>query len=119
MINSITISGNVVAAPRKFGNEEHPGIGFTVASNIPVRKDGKWEEDCLYVSCVMFGNRVKKLADIISKGMSVVVNGQVRPERYTNKDGVLVNTFGVNVSDIQLPPKGKEVNAENYDNVPF
>ena len=103
MINVVALSGNVCADPRKFGTEEHPAIGFTLAVNVPVKDNGNWTEDTMYVSCVMFGRRVVKLADIIKKGMPLVVSGSVKPERYTNKDGVRIETFGVTVNEVQLP----------------
>lgn len=104
-INVYTCSGNVTQEIKRFGTEENPAIGFNIAVNVPVRKDGAWEEDALFISCVMFGKRVTKLADIIKKGMQLTVTGSLKPERYTNKDGVVVNTFGMTVNEIQLPRK--------------
>lgn len=110
-INTAVFSGNLTQDVKKFGNAENPAIGFTVAVNVPVRIDGQWEDEAMFVSCVMFGKRCVKLAEILHKGIGVTVSGSLKPEHYTNKDGVLVNTFGMTVSEIQLPKKQQESNG--------
>lgn len=107
-INTAVFSGNITQEVKKFGNQESPALGFSIAVNVPVRKEGEWIDDALFVSCVMFGKRCVKLAEILHKGMPVTVSGSLKPERYTNKDGVLVNTFGMTVNEIQLPRKQQE-----------
>lgn len=106
-INTAVFSGNITQDVKKFGNADNPALGFSIAVNVPVRKDGEWTDDVLFVSCVMFGKRCVKLADILHKGMGVTVSGSLKPERYTNKDGVLVNTFGMTVNELQLPRKSE------------
>lgn len=106
-INTAVFSGNITQEPRKFGTEENPGLSFNIAVNVPIRENGAWTEDVMYVSCSMFGARCKSLAGILTKGMNVTVLGTLKPERYTNKDGVIVNTFGMTAREIQLPPREK------------
>lgn len=109
-INTAVFGGNITQEIKRFGSEENPAIGFNIAVNVPIRQDGEWVEDTLFVSCVMFGKRVIKLSEIMHKGMNVTVCGSLKPERYKNKDGVVVNTFGMTVSEIGLPPKPKTEN---------
>lgn len=118
-INHAVISGNITNAPRKLGTQDNPGLSFSVAVNVPVRKDGKWETEPLFVDCAMFGNRCVKLSEILCKGMSVTVDGSLKPNRYTNKDGVLVNTFSLMVKDIQLPPANREGSVNSNESIPF
>lgn len=110
-INTAVFSGNLTQDVKRFGNADNPAIGFTVAVNVPVRENGEWKEDALFVSCVMFGKRCVKLAEILHRGMGVTVSGNLKPERYTNKDGVIVNTFGMTVNEIQLPKKQQDTNG--------
>lgn len=112
MINVACLSGNLTDKPRKFGTEENPGIGFTLAVNVPVKVDGEWGEDTMFVSCSMFGKRVVKLSEYLHKGTPVAVSGSVKPERYDTKDGIRVNGFGIIVSGLQLPPKPKDAGNE-------
>ena len=117
-INHAVISGNITKDPRKLGTQDNPGLSFSVAVNVPIRKDGKWETEPLFVDCAMFGNRCIKLSEILHRGMAVTVDGQLRPNRYTNKDGVQVNTFSLAVHDIQLPPVQK-TEADYNESIPF
>jgi single-strand DNA-binding protein len=55
-----------------------------------------------WVQCAMWGDRVEKLQQYITKGTKVVVKGEVSPEAYENKDNKIVATIKLNVNDLSF-----------------
>ncbi len=85
-INSITITGNAVAAP------DYTSITTTTGKTIPKatfrigtnpRKDFS-----MFISVCCFGDMAVNSATFITKGKKIGIEGRLEISGYTNKDGV-------------------------------
>lgn len=59
-----------------------PVLGFSVAVDVYV---GGGEKETLWVECAMWGERGQKVADYVTKGASVTVQGRVSLDSYEGK----------------------------------
>ena len=59
-----------------------PVLGFSVAVDVYV---GGGEKETLWVDCAMWGERGQKVADYVTKGASVTVQGRVSLDSYEGK----------------------------------
>lgn len=71
---------------------------FDCAVNRTFKREG--EPDADFFSCVAFGKIAETIEKYVSKGTKILIEGEVRNNNYTNKDGqkvygtqILVNSF--------------------------
>ena len=71
---------------------------FDFAVNRTFKREG--EADADFFSCVAFGKIAETIEKYVSKGTKILIEGEVRNNNYTNKDGqkvygtqILVNSF--------------------------
>ena len=102
-INSVVISGNLVADCEKAKAGETPLITFTIASNEYRRNNQTQEADSYanFIECTMFGKRVQSLAKYMVKGTKLVVLGHLRQQRW-EKDGEKRSKLGVIVEEVEI-----------------
>lgn len=99
-MNQFIITGRLCAAPEiKYSQEGKAAAKFNFAVNRKFKRDGEPEAD--FFQCVAFG----KIAEIfekcnVGKGIKLLIDGEVRNNNYTDKDGVkhygtqvIVNSF--------------------------
>ena len=81
-----------------YSNAGKPVAKFTIAIDRPVAKGAEKQTD--FISCVAFGKTAETIGNYVSKGQRIAIEGSVRVDSYTGKDGVkrtstsiLVNNF--------------------------
>lgn len=86
---SITIIGNVVTDPIRRRVGEHELIKFRVASNSRKRSaDGTWETgNSLFMTVTCWDRLVTGVGASLTKGLPVIVVGDVFTSEYEDKDG--------------------------------
>lgn len=78
-INRATISGNLTRdAELRAAASGTQILTFTVAVNERRKVGENWEDYPNFVGCVMFGTRAEKLAQWLTKGTKVCVEGKLR-----------------------------------------
>ncbi len=87
-VNTVAISGNLTRDPElRATSGGMQVLSFSVAVNERTKDaDGNWGDRPNYVDCVMFGARAEKLAQWLSKGSKVFVQGSLRYSSW-EKDG--------------------------------
>ena len=88
-LNSILLEGNLTRdAEIKYLNSGTPVLNFSIASNRYYKKEGAtdWTQDVSYFDCVVFGKAVEYCKDKALKGRGVRIIGQIKQDRYTDKD---------------------------------
>ena len=101
-INSVTISGNLVADCEKKNAGQTPLVTFVVAVNESKRTgENTWEDYPNFIECNLFGNRAKALADNLTKGTKVFVSGKLYQSRW-QKDGVNMSKVSITVDRIEI-----------------
>ena len=89
-INRVSISGNLTRDPElRVTPSGMQVLGFGVAVNDRRKNNqtGEWEDRPNFVDCVLFGARAEKLAQYLTKGTKVAVEGKLRYSAWEDKNG--------------------------------
>lgn len=63
-------------------------LSFRVACSERYKdKSGNWKESTEFVSCALFGKRAESLAQYLSKGTRVYIEGKLHTSSYEARDG--------------------------------
>lgn len=81
-------------------------LQMTVAVNERRKNNrtGEWEDYPNFIDCAMFGERAGKIADLLTKGTKVFVDGKLRYNQW-EKDGIKKSKLSVVVEDIDFVTK--------------
>lgn len=113
-INKAIITGNLTrdAELRSTGG----GLAvanFSVAVNERVKSTatGEWEDRANYIDCTMFGRRAEALAQYMTKGTKVTIEGKLRWSQW-EKNGEKRSKVEVVVDEVELMARGEKRAAE-------
>lgn len=103
-INRVIISGNLTRDAELRNTQSGMSVlSFGVAVNDRRKnQQGEWEEVPNYVDCTMFGNRAEKIAQYLTKGTKVAVEGKLRYSKWQDKDGSNRSKLEVVVDEIEF-----------------
>lgn len=97
----------------RFGKDGMAIAKFSVAVN----RMKKGEVD--YPNCIAFGKTAETIANYMSKGSQIGIEGHIQTGSYTNKEGNKVYTTDVIVDRLDFVGGGKTTNTNNQDgNIP-
>lgn len=101
---SITIVGNLTADPDlKFTQSGIPAANFTVASTPRSfdKQSNQWVDgDPLFLRCTVWRDHAEHVAESLSKGMRVIVQGNLKASQWTDKQGNNRTTYQIDVAEI-------------------
>lgn len=128
-INKVFISGNLTRdceLRSTATGTQILNIGVAVNDRRKNQQTGEWEDVPNFVDCVMFGSRAEKLAQFLSKGTKVAIEGKLRWSQW-EKDGAKRSKLEVIVDEIEFMSRGGQqrqqqqtASADLYDeNIPF
>ena len=100
----ITIVGNLVADPElRFTPSGAAVANFRVAST-PRRynsQTGQWEDgEALFLQCNVWRQAAENVAESLTKGMRVIVNGRLRQRTFDTREGERRTVFEVEVDEV-------------------
>ncbi|MDO5512188.1 single-stranded DNA-binding protein [Corynebacterium sp.] len=100
----ITVVGNVVADPElRFTPSGAAVANFRVASTPRVfnRDSGQYEDgEALFLTCNVWRQAAENVAESLSKGMRVIVNGRLKQRSYQTKEGENRTVFEIEVDEV-------------------
>ena len=130
-INRVNISGNLTRDPelrQTQGGMAILSLGVAVNDRRKNPQTGEWEDYANFVDCTMFGPRAEKLAQHLTKGTKVAIEGKLHWSQW-EKDGAKRSKLEVIVDDIEFMSRGERgqqrqqqqtASAGLYDeNIPF
>ena len=86
-----TIVGNLTADPElRFTPAGHAVANFTVASTPRTfdRQSGEWRDgDALFMRCTIWRDAAEHVAECLTRGDRVVVQGRLRQRSYETREG--------------------------------
>lgn len=85
---------------------------FSVATNRRIKKGDEWVDDTSFVEFTLWGKQAEGLNKYLTKGTQVVIQGHLKQERWTDKDGANKSKLAVHVDDIQLVGGKRESQPE-------
>ncbi len=114
-INKVCVSGNLThdCDLRKTASGLVV-VNFCIANNKRKRnaQTGEWENEANYINCVMFGKRAENIANLLLKGVKVVVSGRLQYSAWES-EGVRRSKLDVIVENIEIMRKLEHHNVED------
>lgn len=103
----ITIIGNLTADPElRFTPSGAAVANFTVASTPRTfdRQTNEWRDgDAMFLNCAVWRQYAENVAESLTKGMRVIVNGNLKSRQYETREGERRTVFEVDVNEV-VPP---------------
>jgi single-strand DNA-binding protein len=100
----ITVVGNLTNDPElRFTPSGAAVAGFTVASTPRTldRESGQWKDgDPLFLRCSVWRQYAENVAESLSKGMQVIVQGRLKQRSYETKEGEKRTVVELDVDEI-------------------
>ncbi len=100
----ITLVGNLTADPElRFTPSGAPVANFTVASTPRTfdRTTNEWKDgDAMFLNCAVWRQAAENVAESLTKGMRVIVQGRLRSRSYETREGEKRTVFEVDVEEI-------------------
>ncbi|MDD5065281.1 MAG: single-stranded DNA-binding protein [Phycisphaerae bacterium] len=98
-------------------------LHFSIAVNKPVKKNGEWNEEAIFVNVTVWGKSADAIYQYLGKGKQVAVQGELSQDRW-EQDGQRKEKMYVTANHVQLlgslgPKKEPPKQVEFDDDVPF
>ena len=101
---SITVIGNLTADPElRFTPSGVPVANFTVASTPRTfdRQTNEWRDgEAMFLNCSVWRQYAENVAESLSKGMRVIVQGNLRARSYEARDGSRRTNHEIDVQEV-------------------
>lgn len=100
----ITLVGNLTSDPElRFTASGAPVANFTVAStprNFD-RQTNEWKDgDAMFLNCAVWRQAAENVAESLTKGMRVIVQGRLRSRSYETREGERRTVFEIEVDEV-------------------
>ena len=100
----ITVVGNLASDPElRFTNNGTPVANFTVAST-PRRFDkqrNEWVDgEAMFLACSVWHQYAENVAESLTKGMRVIVQGSLKARSYEDRDGNRRTSYEIDVTEV-------------------
>ena len=102
-INQTTLSGNLTRdAELKNSQGGTSVLKFGIAVNDRIKRGDVWEDYPNFIDCTMFGKRAESIAQYLTKGTKVCINGRLHYSSWQGQDGSKHSKIDVIVNDIEF-----------------
>ena len=104
-INRVNISGNLTRDPevrQTQGGTAIMSFGVAVNDRRKNPQTGQWEDVPNFIDCTLFGNRANSLAQYLTKGTKVAIEGKLRWSQWQDKSGGNRSKLEVIVDEIEF-----------------
>src|SRR3989449_4070503 len=112
--NKITLVGNLGRDPElRYTPQGTPVCSFSMATNER-RKDkttGENNDIVTWFRVTLWGRQAETASQYLTKGRPVYIEGRLRVEEWTDRDGKLRHTLDVHATDMQFIGGGKTEEA--------
>ena len=102
--NKITIVGNLGRDPElRYTPQGTPVCSFSIATNEK-RKDktGEMQDQTTWFRVTLWGRQAETASQYLTKGRPVYIEGRLRVEEWTDRDGKPRHTLEVHATDMQF-----------------
>lgn len=107
-INKCVLAGNLTRDIELRSTQSGMTVGnMGIAVNERVKQGDQWTDKPHYFDLVMFGTRAEKLAQYLTKGTKVCVEGKLRWSQWQDRDGNKRSKVEVVVDEIELMSGGQ------------
>lgn len=100
-MNKTILSGRLCADPEvRFGASGSAIASFNLAVDRRFKRDGDADAD--FFKCVAFGKTAEFIEHYFHKGNKILIEGEVRNNNYTDKDGKMVYGTQILISQVEF-----------------
>lgn len=100
MFNQVIAYGRLVANPELRQTQNSILCSFTIAVDRPKSKDGNQATD--FIKCTCWNKTADMVSKYFSKGKPIIVEGSLRNNNYTDKNGVKQSRIDVLVTSVEF-----------------
>lgn len=120
-INKVILVGRLCSdAILKYTNSGTANSKLSIAVNRRKKVGDKWEEEVSFFDVNVWGKTAESLNQYLTKGKQIGVEGELRQNRWTDKEGQNRSKVEINANNIQLLGGNKsEVKQTREDDIPF
>lgn len=115
-MNRIILMGRLTRDPEiKFGGANNTAVAkYSLAVDRRFKQDGQPEAD--FFNIVSFNKQAEFVEKYLRKGTKIVVEGELRNNNYTNKEGQLVYNTQILTSNIEFAESKSNQSSNVQDN---
>lgn len=113
MLNKAILMGRLVRDPELRRTQSNTAVAsFTLAIDRQRDKDGNRQTD--FIDCVAWGKKAEFLTRYFTKGMAVIIVGQIQSRNWEDKNGNKRTTIEVSCEDVSFgeTKKNREQTSE-------
>src|SRR5690625_3277046 len=115
MINRVVLVGRLTRdVDLRYTSSGVAVANFTIACNKPFKKDGE-EQQADFINCVIWRKPAESLANYMSKGSLIGVEGSIQTRNYEGQDGKRVYVTEVLAASVQFL-ESKSENQQGQQN---
>jgi single-strand DNA-binding protein len=113
----IQVKGNVGQEPElKFSKNNMAYVTLSVAYTPRTKQNDVWSDgETMWFRVVQFGTKAEATVDLIKKGDSVIVTGDLKQSTYTDKEGKEKTSLEITADNIGLLPRMAKANRQNTE----
>ncbi len=102
--NKVILVGNLGRDPElRYTPQGTPVCSFTMATNERRRdRAGETQDSTTWFRVTLWGRQAETASQYLTKGRPVYIEGRLRMEEWTDKDGRVRNTLEVHATDMQF-----------------
>ncbi len=103
--NRIIVVGNLGRDPElRYSPQGLPVCSFSLATNERQKdkQTGELVDSTIWYRANIFGRKAEVAAQYLQKGSPVYIDGKLKPEEWTDRDGKARFTLNINASDFNL-----------------
>lgn len=101
-MNKAILLGRLTRDPEvRYGGENNTAVArYAIAVNRTYKRDG--EPDADFFNCVSFGKQGEFVEKYLRRGMKVLLEGEIRNNSYTNRNGENVYSVQIVTSSVEF-----------------
>lgn len=114
-LNKFIAMGRLASDPERNEVGDSAVCVFTLVTNTSLKKkDGRKYEDTAFIKCEAWDTGGDTIAKHFRKGDPILIEGRIRQDQWTDKEGNKRSTLKVRVDQFQFVPKTSgQVNRTN------
>ena len=107
--NKVILVGNLGRDPElRYTPQGTPVCSFSMATNERRKdKSGEMQDQTTWFRVTLWGRQAETASQYLTKGKSVYIEGRLRVEEWTDRDGKPRHTLEVNATDMQFIGGGR------------
>jgi single-strand DNA-binding protein len=112
-LNHLVMSGNLTRDPEtRMVGPERTVTAFTIAHNMRYKtQEGEMREEVTFVDCETWGRQGELAAQYLTKGALTVVEGGLRQDNWTDKEGQKRSKLKLRVERVHFAPRIRDDNS--------